>query len=581
MKTGRKEKQAAVKRNRRMVIVGIVFTLCYLVIGAKAVYLQVFAGDALSARAVSEYTKDYEGIGQRGSIYDVRSREMVVSAKGVSVAARPPRISDPAMAVAAISRILDMDENQVAEKLAADRPFVWIRRDASPAQAEALSGAVPEGLDFIGNFSRIYPNRQLAAQVLGFAGVDGNGLEGIEYYYDEYLSGNTYRKTVIRDAMGRIFQREEARTPETEGKDLVLTIDANIQNITEHAIEKAVRRHNARSAIAVAMVPKTGEIRAMANYPAFNPNTYGRYPRETWRNRALTDPFEPGSVMKIFTAAAALESGIDPDAVYVDCEDGRYRIGSNVIHDNQPHDLLNLQEVVKHSSNIGIVKIAEMIGPEALHATLLRFGFGQKTGIDIPGEARGVLRPHHSWRKIDNAAVAFGQGISVSAIQLTTAFAAIANNGVRMTPQVVKEIRNPDGSIFEPFEPKRTRRALPPAVAGQLKQMMRGATAADGTGFRAVPEGYDVCGKTGTAQIATSRGDYRGNDYYSIFIGFAPAESPELVLLVAIEAPRGEYYGGEVAAPVFREIIRESLNYLDIPPLQANPFFLTGDGSPA
>ncbi len=570
MKSEENKKETILKRNRRIFIVGVVFTICYLIIGFKAMHLQVLAGDALSVRASSEYTRDFESIGRRGGIYDVRHRELVVTANAVSIAARPSRIKDPNNAAGIVSEVLGVDRGRVFQNMTSERPFVWIDRAASPNQAAVLSAKIPEGLDFIKNYTRIYPNRHLGAQVLGFTGIDGNGLEGIEYYYDEYLKGNAYRQTVVRDALGRIFQREEVTAPDIEGKSLVLTIDINIQNIAEQAIERAVRRHNARSAIAVAMVPHTGEIRAIANYPTFNPNSFGNFPNSAWRNRALTDPFEPGSTMKIFTAAAALESGIDPRQVYVDCEDGRYRIGTNVIHDTQPYELLNLHEAIAYSSNIGVVKFSEMMGPEALYLTLRRFGFGERIGIDCPGEATGVLRPYQSWRKIDNAAIAFGQGVSVSAIQLVSAMAAIANDGVLMKPRIVKEIKNSDGSVFKKFEPEVIRRAVTPAVAAQLKVMLSAATGVDGTGSQAVPEGYSVCGKTGTAQIITARGDYRGSDYYSMFAGFSPADGTQLAVLVAIEAPRGKYYGGEVAAPVFEEIIRESFNYLNVAPLQAS-----------
>lgn len=581
MKPRDNEKQAAVKRNRRIRIVGVVFSLCFLVVAAKAVYLQAFAGDALSVRAVREYKKDYESTGRRGNIYDVQSRELVVTAGVVAIAARPSRIKNPAKAAKIIAGVLGLDPNRVAQTLSSQRPFVWVKRDASPSQAEAISAAVPEGLEFIENYSRIYPNRQLAAQLLGFAGVDGNGLEGIEYYYDEYLKGKPYRQTVVRDALGRIFQQEEALAPETEGKSLVLTIDANIQHIAEQAITRAVRLHNARSAIAVAMVPRTGEIKAIANYPTFNPNAFGRFPRSTWRNRALTDSFEPGSTLKIFTAAAAMESGIDPERSFVDCEDGRYRIGRNVIHDVHPHEELNLNEIIQYSSNIGIVKISEMIGPEALYATLRRFGFSRKTGIDCPGEIAGILRPYQSWRKIDNATIAFGQGVTVTAIQLVNAVAAIANDGELMKPRIVREIKNPDGSVFRRFEPETLRRAVSPVIAKHLREMMNAATDREGTGSRAVPDGYTVCGKTGTAQILNASGDYKNSDYYAIFVGFSPARSPELAVIVAIEAPRGKYYGGEVAAPVFEEIVRESFNYMNVTPLHASPFLIKEDGKPA
>jgi cell division protein FtsI (penicillin-binding protein 3) len=255
MKIKETEKQTRGKRNKRIAFAGAFLTFCFVVIAVKAVHLQVFAGEALSARAASEYKRDYKSTGRRGNIYDVTSRELVVTANAVSVGARPARMASPMKAAAIISEILDIDKHTVEKTLASERPFVWIERNASPNQAAALSEAVPEGLDFIKNHSRIYPNRQLAAQVLGFAGVDGNGLEGLEFYYDDYLMGKTYGQTVVKDALGRIFQREEISTPDMEGKHLVLTIDANIQSISEQALTRAARLHNARSGIAVVMVP--------------------------------------------------------------------------------------------------------------------------------------------------------------------------------------------------------------------------------------------------------------------------------------------------------------------------------------
>ncbi len=565
------ENQRIARRNRRILIAGIGFTLCYLVIGLKAVYLQVFADDGLSQRASSEYCRAVESRGKRGTIYDVKSRELVVSTKVVNIGAHPRQIENPGEIAAAVSQVLTVDRQALEKRLALDKSFVWIKRNESPDKAKALSRVVSKGLDFTDSFSRIYPNKSLSAQVLGFSGTDAHGLEGLEYYYDEYLKGDTWKQTVIKDALGRIFQQTKVRTPEMEGKNLILTIDANIQFIAEQALKKAVLKYNAKSGMAVVMRPDTGAIRALAHYPTFNPNAFGQFPRETWRNRAITDPFEPGSTMKVFLAAAALDSGICTPGTQIDCENGKYRIGSNVIHDTHPYEWLTLHDIVKYSSNIGAAKIAEMIGPKALYDTLGKFGFGEKTGIDCPGESAGTLRHYESWRAIDHATISFGQGVSVSAVQLLTAVSAIANHGVLMQPRMVKAITNPDGSILQQFEPKIIRQAINPETAEQLKIMMRAVTEPDGTGPQAVPDGYPVCGKTGTAQIINSNGTYLNCEYNAAFVGFAPFESPKLAVLVMVEGPKGNHYGGIVAAPAFREIVRETFNYLDVPPVLPGP----------
>ncbi|MGM0452149.1 MAG: peptidoglycan D,D-transpeptidase FtsI family protein [Thermodesulfobacteriota bacterium] len=569
MNTNAREKQQIANRNRRITIVGVVFTFCFMVIGLKAAYLQVIAENDLSQRASSEYCRAVENRGKRGTIYDVKSREMVVSTDVISVGAHPEQIQNPKKTARAIGEIIAVETGALADRLASDKTFVWVKRDVAPDKADPLSRAVPDGLEIMDSFCRVYPNKTLAGQVLGFAGVDGNGLEGLEYYYDDYLKGGRGEQTIIKDALGRIFQRSAAQSPPTRGKNVVLTLDANIQYIAENALEKAVFKYRAKSAMAVVMVPDTGAIRAIAHYPAFNPNNYSLSPRNAWRNRVITNSFEPGSTMKVFTAAAALASGQCRPQTVVDCEDGQYKVAANTIHDPHPHELLTLHEVIKYSSNIGAAKIADRIGPQILYDTLRNFGFGEKTGIDFPGEAAGRLRHWQSWRKIDHATIAFGQGVSVSAVQLITALSAIANDGVLMKPRIVRAVKNPDGSTLKRFAPEVRRQATSPAIAEKVRIMMRSVTDADGTGPQAAPAGYSVCGKTGTAQIINSDGTYQNCDYNALFMGFAPARAPELAVLVVVKAPHGSHYGGVVAAPAFREIIRESFNYMDVSPVES------------
>ncbi|MFP4649316.1 MAG: peptidoglycan D,D-transpeptidase FtsI family protein [Desulfobacterales bacterium] len=563
------EKKRITGRNRRIAWVCCFLILCYAVIAGKAVYLQIFEEPRLSKRASGEYSRSVKMREKRGTIYDANSRELAVSTGVVSIGVHPSRIQDQGKAASVLADRLDMDRKQVMKKLRSNKPFIWIKRNVSPERAGALNRELDGRLELVNNYSRVYPNKELAGQVLGFCGIDGNGLEGLEYYFDDHLKGEMRQWTVVKDALGRIFQKTEPEKQGREGRNLALTLDANIQYTTEEALKKSVLKSNAESGMALAMDPQTGAIRAIAHYPFFNPNAYSRFPKQTWRNRAVAGEFEPGSTLKIFLAAAALESGLYSPNTMLDCEDGKYNAENFTIKDTRPHEELSLGEVVKYSSNIGAVKIAQSIGPKTLYDTLTKFGFGEKTGINAPAEASGRLRHYNNWRAVDNATIAFGQGITVSAVQLLTAVSAIANDGILMKPRLASAIKNQDGSIYKRFEPEVVRRAISPETAGQVKNMMKAVTEPDGTGPQASPKGYRVCGKTGTAQILNARGNYEDSEYNAVFAGFAPVESPELAVLVVVRAPQVGHYGGMVAGPPFAEIVSESFNYMDIAPVVA------------
>ena len=558
--------------NMRINIIGILFLALILTIGAKAVYLQMFCGNWLSERAANQYEKDMVIAGKRGQIYDRNHHEMAVSIGTTSLAANPSRIEDKQSAARALAAILNLNQRKLAKKLNSQRTFVWIKRHASPKELSEIRALGIKGVDFIPSYSRFYPNKTLAAQVLGFTGVDGHGLEGVEYYYDKQLRGQENSRVILKDALGRGFAKEKMDsenviTPTDTAQNLVLTIDRTIQFITENALDEAVTKFSAPSGMAIVMDPQTGAVLAMANNPLFNPNAFGRFPRSSWRNRAITDPFEPGSTMKIFTAAAALESGTcSPSSIFF-CENGVYRIGKNVIHDTHPRGWLSLQQIVKFSSNIGVVKVIESIGPTPLYQTLTNFGFGEKTHLDCPGETSGVLSSPKRWTRVDTGAISFGQGISVSALQLTTAASAIANGGSLMQPHIVAAITDHNGRIIERTEPRVVRAAVSFKTANIVKRIMKTVITEGGTGVNAALEGYSVSGKTGTAQKIDDSGKYAHGKYVSSFLGFAPADEPKVVILVIVDEPEGEHYGGMVAAPAFKKIAHETLNYLNIPPV--------------
>jgi cell division protein FtsI (penicillin-binding protein 3) len=408
------------------------------------------------------------------------------------------------------------------------------------------------GIYFQKSFKRFYPNRDLAAQVIGFTGKEDTGLEGLELKYNDVLEGQSVTVRVRRDGTGRILDIDRKKQAELRGNDIILTLDKKIQLFTETALEETVRKHKARS--------------AMAHFPRFNPNNYGEFDPALFRNRAVTDVFEPGSTLKVFTAAAALEKGMTSNSIFF-CENGRYRIGGYTVRDTHPHDWLTIDHIIAYSSNIGAAKIAESMGKAVLHDYLTRFGFGDRTQVDCPGEITGTLMPPERWARIDTAAISFGQGISVSAIQLITGISAIANNGRVMKPMLVKQIVSNTGQDLQMFHPTPVRQAITPHTAAQVKHMMALAVQEKGTGTKAALAGYEVCGKTGTAQkVVQGQKGYAENTYTSVFGGFAPHQNPQLAVLVVVDEPRNKYYGGDVAAPAFKSILAQSFNYLSIPP---------------
>lgn len=554
------------KMNRRLGIVVAGFMLIFCGLATMAVYLQVLRGPWLSSVAKKRYLRSIVVRPQRGRILDANGEEMALTLDGYAVGAHPHDIKNVELVARKLAKTLALDSDALSRRLHQNKKFVWVKHQVAPDRAQAVRGLNQKGVVVKPEPIRSYPNRNLASQVVGFVGVDEQGLEGVEFYYNTYLAGRTDRSTIFIDAKGRRFGEDKPRELQPSGQCVVLTIDKKIQYFTENALEEAVTAYGAKSGIAVVMKPPTGAILAIAHYPFFNPNRVEGVSQEIRRNRALTDPFEPGSTLKIFTAAAALEARAGSANTIFFCENGKYRLGRNTIHDTHPHGWLSLQQIVKFSSNIGAVKLLEAMRPKPLYQTLRRFGFGEKTGIDLPGETTGRLRPHRLWRRIDAANIAFGQGISVSAIQLVTATAAIANGGLMMKPHVVKALTDAEGNIVKNFEPKVVRRAVSAETARTMKRILATVITEGGTGVRAALEGYAVAGKTGTAQKIGPDGRYSRKKFVSSFVGFAPLKNPQVAILVVVDEPRKRYYGGTVAAPGFRKIALKTLNYLNVAP---------------
>ncbi len=550
----------------RIVIVGLLFFMALAAIAARAVHLQVFQSQWLSREALERYEKSMLISGKRGTIYDRNQRRLAASIDVASVAANPAKITDIDRTVQKLSEILKLRARIVQRKLSLDKSFIWIKRKTTDNETSALKALKLPGIEFVPEFNRFYPSTTLAAQALGFTGIDGKGLEGIEFYYNRQLKGGESRIKIYKDAHGKGFRADTRQLASKSGHNLTLTIDSYIQNITENALADAVNRFSAASAMAIVSQPRTGAILAIAHYPSFNPNAYLESDRFTWRNRAITDPFEPGSTMKIFSAAAALESAnIGRNDIFF-CENGEYKIGKNVVHDIGKHGWLSLQQIIKFSSNIGAVKIGEKVGPRDLYQTFRNFGFGARTGIDCPGETGGRLSHYSAWSEIDAGAISFGHGIAVSAIQLISAVSAIANDGVLMQPYIVREISDQHNQTVRQFGPQPVRQVISSRTAGIVKGIMKTVTTPGGTGVNAALDRYAVCGKTGTARKLDETGKYSDSKHVASFVGFTPAESPEIAILVVIDEPKDDVYAGVVAAPVFKKIAEQTLNYLNVPP---------------
>ena len=550
----------------RVVTIGIFFGLFLGVICAKAAYLQIYRGSWLSQLAADQYEASVKASGKRGSIYDRKMSELAVSIQVTSIAAYPARLGDPAKTAAALAKPLNLDRSSLQRSFRSKKTFVWVKRQATPREVEKVKELNLDGIGFVPEYNRFYPKKTLAAQVIGFTGVDGAGLEGLEHFYDRFLKGAETEYTFLRDALGNRFVSNGANVQDFSGKNLILTIDQTVQFIAERTLEDTVTEFDADSGIAIVMEPKSGALLAIAQYPFFNPNAYREFKSANWRNRAITDSIEPGSTLKIFSATAAIEFGdSSPNTIFF-CENGAYRIGRKTVRDVSAHGWLSLQQIVKYSSNIGAIKISEIVGAKHLYNTLKDFGFGAKTGIDCPGESPGSLSNYRQWTRMDTSAISFGHGMAASPLQLVTAVSAIANNGVLMKPYLVAAVTDQNNQTVQSFAPHVVRRVVSESTARKVSTILKTVVAEGGTGTQAALQGFSVGGKTGTAKKIGPDGTYSDDDYIASFVGFTPVDNPAITVLVIINEPRKQYYGGVVAAPAFRRIAQETLNYLNVHP---------------
>jgi cell division protein FtsI (penicillin-binding protein 3) len=538
--------------------------------------LQIRQHKRLTAGAIRQHQRKIPLPTKRGSILDRNGKELAVSLQSYSVFAHPSFVEDVSQTSSELSSLLDIPEEVISKKLLSQRSFVWIKRRVDPDKGKAFLERKLPGIFSVEESKRYYPKQELASHVLGFVGLDDKGLEGLEFSHNHYLVGSTQYPVGYSDALGRIAFREAEADVTLENCDLILTVDETIQYIAERALEKSVARSKARAGTIIVMDPQTGQILAMADRPAFNPNHYAAYPPAFRRNRAITDCYEPGSTFKVIMAAGVLEEGLMSPAERIYCGMGGITLNGFHIRDYKKYGWLSFSEVLQNSSNVGAIKAASRLGKERFNDYIRRFGFGERTGIELPGEVRGMVRNPRDWSSISLAAVSIGQEVSVTPLQLLVAFCSIANGGALMRPYLIQTIRGPHGEIIRESSPQIIRRSISPATASTMTDMLI-QVVQQGTGRNAAIPGYTVAGKTGTSQKLEGRtGGYSHSKVVASFAGFVPAHSPRLAVLVTIDEPKIGSWGGTLAAPVFAEVAQQSMLHLETRFREGDPRALGG-----
>jgi len=554
-------------RRWRTVVAGVLLGLGFLIALGRLFHLQVLHAEELAQLAGRQHQKILTVEGGRGAISDRNGKILAITMEVPSVFGAPKYVSDPRATAVRLSRVLKADARQLEAKLKSERDFVWLQRRLAPERAEGLQSLSLDGIGVIPEGRRFYPKGVMLSHVLGFGNIDNQGLEGLERRYDAVLRGERGRLVVERDAFGgAVFPKGLNYVAPSPGKDLVLTIDEVIQYIAEQELAEAVTRTRAASGVVIVVEPKTGALLAMAVRPTFNPNEPKGDPN-LWRNRAVSDAYEPGSTFKLVAAAAALEEKLVSPDEFVDGENGQYVVENTVVHDHHKNGWMTFAQVLQKSSNIGMVKVVQRLAPEKLAWYINAFGFGQKTDVDLTGEQRGLTKDLHDWSRRTQASIAMGQEIGVTPLQLAMAVSAIANGGWLMRPYVVSEVRSSAGETLARVEPVVRRHPISAQTAKALTEIMRGAVLPGGTGTLGAVPGYDVAGKTGTAQkIDPLTGGYSATRMVSSFVGFLPADDPKLAILVVVDEPQTEHWGGTVAAPVFQRIAAQAVRHLGIVP---------------
>lgn len=549
-------------RNNHFRFYAVIFSFLFffLLLISRLCFIQLFKANYLNALAAKQHNLFTELEPRRGAILDRNLSPLGINIACESLYAAPIEIKDKYRVAQILKETLGLDMSYLLERLGRKKSFIWIKRKLSSGEAEEIKKMNIKGLGFLRESRRLYPNKEIASHILGLAGLDNQGLEGLELLCDKYLKGEPGWSRCVRDAKQRALVMHEEIVPPRDGYDLVLTIDEVIQFIAEYELDNAYKKSRAKAASIIVIDPNNGQILALANRPTFNPEEPA--PAADYRrNRAIADYFEPGSVFKIVTAAAALESGVNNENDKFFCENGAYRVANHVLHDHQPHGWLTFREVIIESSNIGVTKIAQKLGPELVYKYAKLFGFGALTGVDMPGEIGGVVKPPRQWSKVSIGAIPIGHETGVTAMQLVGMISCIANGGLLYRPYIIEAVRDARQEIIKEFSPVLVRRVISEETAARIKNILADVVS-QGTGRLAALSNFSAAGKTGTAQKIVG-GSYSHDKFIATFIGFAPVDEARIAIVVTVDEPRGTYFGGTVAAPVFRKVAEKVLKYLE------------------
>ncbi|MFI5007218.1 MAG: penicillin-binding protein [Solirubrobacterales bacterium] len=551
----------------RLMLLALSISLWALVITIRLFHVQVLARSFYEHQGARQSERTINLDPRRGAILDRDGKPLAVSVDAESIYAVPQDIENPTTTARALAGALELDaaeRKDLASHLQKSRAFVWVRRKVDPRTAQRVRALQLDGIGFLTENRRYYPKRELASQVLGYVGLDNTGMSGIEYAFEELIRGRAAKVVVHTDARRRPVGHTEK--PSTEGHTVVLTLDESIQHAAERELERALAETQAVGAVAIVLDPFTGEVLAMANRPGFNPNRFAASPSGRWRNRAVTDAYEPGSIFKIVTAAAGLQERVVEPGEILDCGHGVIDIAGVRINDHAVFDRLTFKDAVVHSSDIGMIRVGQRVGRESFNRYMRDFGFGVPSGVELPGESSGLLRPTGKWSALSLPSMSFGQEVGVTALQMAMAAAAVANGGYLMKPLVVRRVEDAEGRVVKEMKPVVVRRVLQPETVDVLTDILK-EVVKSGTGRNAVIPGFVVAGKTGTAQKLDASGHYSMIDHVASFVGFTPASHPALLILVSLDTPRGlRNQGGDVAAPVFARIAEAALRRLAVPP---------------
>lgn len=555
------------KHKSRLYLVFIFFNFCLFLLALRLLYIQLGQSGFLTNLALNQHERKITIAPKRGIIFDRNLKELAanVNLNSIYAVSREIQPSNKPSVASRLSNILGLNYSFVLERLNRDKSFVWLARQVTPPLAWQVKSLNIKGIDFVPEYKRFYPGGTLASHIIGFTNIDSTGLEGIEMLFDKYLKGKSGYRYLKLDGKRRWLPCSEYKyIAPLDGQDIVLTIDEVIQSIAERELEKVYSDFHAKGATIIVMDPRSGEILALANRPTYDLNRITQVSMEKRRNRAITDFFEPGSTFKIITASAALEEKAVNLSDRFYCENGAWPVAGHILHDHRPHGWLTFREVIEKSSNIGTVKVAMKLGQDKLYKYMKLFGFGATTGITLPGEVSGIAKNPRLWSKTTITAIPMGQEVTTTAMQLLCAMSCIANNGIMVKPIIIKSINNPQTKEVKLFPPVKVRQVISPETSALMRKILSGVVE-EGTGQAAQIPGYSVAGKTGTSQKIEGKA-YSHSKFIASFVGFTPAEDPRIAVVIMVDEPRPYYYGGVVAAPVFKRVASETLRYLGVLP---------------